>query len=181
VGGKQTRRRKHVYLCVAVLILANLTACALNTVQVEQAEKDEARPDSAQTETLPEAGDYGAVSADKEAGVAPADKEAGVAPADKKPSADEILLAMGLKYADPANPGRDYARSTQYLRRLVKEHPASPLAGQARILIGLLQETEELRRTIDKLNGTVEKLNAIMEESKKVDVEIEEKRRERQR
>jgi hypothetical protein len=81
---------------------------------------------------------------------------------------------MALRYADSANPGRDYAKSAQYLRRLLKEYPASPLAGQARILIGLLQETEQLRRTIDKLN-------VIMEESKKVNVEIEQKRRERQR
>jgi hypothetical protein len=163
VGGKQTRRGKHVYVCVAVLILANLTGCALQAVQKQQ---DEARPNITEAETPPEAGTYEGVKEEKE-------KE-GVSVADKKPSADEVLLSMALTYADSSNPARDYAKSGQYLRRLVKEYPASPLAGQAKILIGLLQEAEQLRRTIDKLN-------AIMEESRKVDVEIEQKRRERQR
>jgi len=169
VGGKQARRRKHVYLYVAVLILANLTGCALQTIQERPAE---VKPDIAED-------DISVVQ--EERGEFKPDIARDTVPVDTKPSADEALLATALKYADPANPGRDYARSAQYLRRLVKEHPASPLAGQARILIGLLQETEQLRRTIDKLNGTIDKLNAIMEESKKVDVEIEEKRRERQR
>ncbi len=162
MGGKQTWRRKHVYLYVAVLILAGLFGCALQRVQTGQ---DAAEPYAVQP--APKESPSGVVHSEKE-------KEPLPAPPDKKRSGDEALFLMALTYADAANPARDYARSARYLKRLIQEYPASPLAEQARILAGLIQETDQLRRTIDKLN-------AIMEESKKVDVEIEQKRREMQR
>jgi lipid II:glycine glycyltransferase (peptidoglycan interpeptide bridge formation enzyme) len=52
------------------------------------------------------------------------------------------------------------------------DYPQSALAEQARIWIGMLQENE-------KLNQTIQKLNLVIEESKRVDIEIEEKKREK--
>jgi TolA-binding protein len=162
VGGKQTRRRKHVYVYIAVLILANLLGCRLQTVQQDQGE---ARPGVITDETPVVKEEPGEVKPD----VSRDEK-----PEAAKPSVDQGLFSMALRYADTANPGRDYAKAAQYLRRLLKEYPASPLAGQAKVLLGLLQELDQMKRAMDKVN-------AMMEESKKVDVEIEQKRKEMQK
>lgn len=50
-------------------------------------------------------------------------------------------------------------------RRLIRDHPKSPLAEQAKAWIDVLQENE--------------RLNQVIEKSKRVDIEIEEKRREK--
>jgi hypothetical protein len=89
---------------------------------------------------------------------------------DKGPAAEEALLSMGLTYAHPANPRKDFAKAAQYFKRLAKNHPKSPVVEQARIILSILQENDELSRTIDRLNG-------IIEESKKVDIGIEDKKR----
>jgi hypothetical protein len=54
----------------------------------------------------------------------------------------------------------------------VKEYPQSSLAEQAKIWAGILYENE-------KLNQTIEKLNQMIEETKQVDIQIEEKKREK--
>jgi hypothetical protein len=58
-------------------------------------------------------------------------------------------------------------KSLSSFLRLVKEHPQSPLADEAKIWIELLQENQ--------------KLNRMMEKSKEVDIAIEEKKREKGR
>ena len=68
-------------------------------------------------------------------------------------------------------PKRDYQKSLDHFKRLVKVFPQSPFAGQAKIWIGLLQENERLKREIEELNKTIKK-------SKQVDIEIDEKKRE---
>ncbi len=86
--------------------------------------------------------------------------------------ADEAIFNMGLIYAHFGNPKRDYSKSIGFFRRLMREDPQSPLAEQAKIWSGILQESE-------KLSQTIQKLNQVIEESKHVDIEIEEKKREK--
>jgi TolA-binding protein len=74
--------------------------------------------------------------------------------------ADAALYGLGLLYADPANPLRDYRKSAAFLGRLRREHPASPYAEEARVLLGVL---------------------ATMEKTLRVDLEIEEKKNELKR
>ena len=78
---------------------------------------------------------------------------------------DEALFNMGLIYADAENPKKDYRRAMSFFGRLPKEYPQSPLVGQAKIWLGVLQANE--------------KLTQMLERSRQVDIEIEEKRRER--
>ncbi len=85
---------------------------------------------------------------------------------------DEALFQMGMIYSHYGNAKKDYAKSLTFLRRLVKDYPHSPRAEQARLWIGVLQENE-------KLNQTVLKLQQTLEETKKVDIEIEEKKKEK--
>jgi len=90
---------------------------------------------------------------------------------DNVPPGDEALFNTGLIYAHYEYPKRDYQKSLDHFKRLVKVFPQSPFAGQAKIWIGLLQENERLKREIEELNKTIKK-------SKQVDIEIDEKKRE---
>lgn len=70
--------------------------------------------------------------------------------------ADLALFDLGLLYAHPDNPGRDYRRSLASFTRLLKEHTRSPLTGEARIWADVLE---------------------TLERAKQVDLELEEKNR----
>jgi len=98
---------------------------------------------------------------------------------------DEALFYAGLIYAHPANKARNYEKSLGSFRRLIGEYPTSPLLEQAKTIAGLIQENDRLDRATDKLNKTideqkktVEKLNNIIDELKKVDIDVEQKKRE---
>jgi outer membrane protein assembly factor BamD (BamD/ComL family) len=84
---------------------------------------------------------------------------------------DEALFNEGLIYAHYGYPKKDYQKSLDLFKRLVKVFPESPYAGEAKIWIGLLQENERLKKEIEELNKTIKK-------SKQVDIEIDEKKKE---
>jgi tetratricopeptide (TPR) repeat protein len=90
----------------------------------------------------------------------------------QNPPGDEALFNMGLIYAHFGNPKKDYGKSVVFFRKLMKDYPQSPLVEQARIWTGILRENE-------KLSQTIQKLNQVIEDSKHVDIEIEEKKREK--
>jgi len=80
-------------------------------------------------------------------------------------SKDEALFNLGLIYAHEGNPKKDFLKSLDFFKRLIREHPRSPLVEQAKIWVGLLQEYESLGQVIQKL--------------KQVDIEVEERKREK--
>jgi tetratricopeptide (TPR) repeat protein len=90
----------------------------------------------------------------------------------QNPPADEALFNIGLIHAHPGNTKRDYGKSLTFFRKLIKEYPQSPWAEQAKTWAGMLQENEKLSRSIEELTRVIEK-------SKQVDIEIEEKKREK--
>jgi tetratricopeptide (TPR) repeat protein len=77
-----------------------------------------------------------------------------------QPPADAAVFNMGLIYADPKNPRKNNRQAISYFSRVVKTHPESMWAGQAKIWVAVLDGMEKL---------------------KQVDLEIEEKRRDRTR
>jgi tetratricopeptide (TPR) repeat protein len=81
------------------------------------------------------------------------------------PLEDEALYTLGLLYAHFGNPKKDYRRSLEFFRRLLKDHPKSPWGDQAKIWIAVIEENQ--------------KLNQVIEKSKQVDLEIEQKKREK--
>lgn len=89
-----------------------------------------------------------------------------------KPPGDEALFNMGLIYAHSGNLKKDYGKSLNFLKKLMKDYPQSPRAERAKIWIEMLQENQ-------RLNQAVEELNRVIEKSKQVDIEIEEKKREK--
>jgi tetratricopeptide (TPR) repeat protein len=138
-------------------------------------ERDEARESFQRGERLFADGDYeGALKENQQA----------LALAANKPPADEALFRMALIYAHPDNPKRDQRRAVALFRRVIQEHAKSPLAEQARVWVGVLQSSEKLAQTNEKLNQAIEKLTHTneklteqIEKSKRVDLEIEEKKR----
>jgi len=90
----------------------------------------------------------------------------------QNPPADEALFNMGLIHAHPGYGKRDIIKSLALFKRLIKDHPRSPWVEQAKTWVGLLQENE-------KLSHSIEELSRVIEKSKQVDIEIEEKKREK--
>ncbi len=169
MGGKPARTGKFLYLCFAFLILIVPAGCLSSQKTVtsraetmgERKGPPERAPETAavcvaRARTLMAQGDYeGARREDQKA----------INRAGKNPPADEALFHLGLVYAHPGNPGRDLAKSLAVLKRLVQEFPGSPWAEEGKALGSVLEENERLQ--------------ALIQQSKKVDVEIEEKKRER--
>jgi len=73
---------------------------------------------------------------------------------------DEALFNMGLVYVHPKNPKKDNRRAIGFFNQVVKSYPESPWTEQAKIWVGVLDGMEKL---------------------KQVDIEIEEKKRDRAR
>jgi len=88
------------------------------------------------------------------------------------PPGDEALYNLGWIQAHPGNPKKNYAKSLAFFKRLIKDYPGSSLVEQAKIWVGVLQDNEKLSRS-------VEELSLVIEKSKQVDIEIEEKKREK--
>jgi tetratricopeptide (TPR) repeat protein len=183
MGRKRTGTGKFIYFCIVNLICSVFFGCAVlherqkvavnkvpvNKVAVdnEESQKNEALKILSdrllRARELLEKQDYdGSLKEYQEI----------LSLAGQNPPGDEALSNMGLIYAHPGNPKKDYGKSVSFLNKLKKDYPQSPFVVQARIWVGILQENE-------KLNQTVQKLNQMIEESKRVDIEIEEKKRER--
>jgi predicted RNase H-like nuclease (RuvC/YqgF family) len=116
---------------------------------------------------------------------------------------------MGVIYAHVENPQRDLGKALYSFKAMLQEYPQSPLAGEAKVLVGVLQENEELSQGIQKfkqkneeLSQAVqkfkqeneeliqavqkfkqenEKLTQVIQKFKQVDIDVEEKKREKAR
>lgn len=74
--------------------------------------------------------------------------------------ADTAIFQMGLVYAHPKNPKKDNKRAIYFFNRVIKGYPDSAWVEQAKIWVGVLDGVEKL---------------------KQVDLEIEERKRDRSR
>lgn len=105
--------------------------------------------------------------------------------------ADRALFNMGLISAHSQNSEKDYPKALLIFGRVIREFPNSPFVEQSRAWVYVLtehqkmiQEKERLKREREvllqekmALNREKEKLSQAIEQSRKVDVEIEKKRR----
>ncbi len=159
MGRNRSRKGEYLYFCVACIIFISLGGCA--TLKEMEA-KRETHGYLIEAQKLLDEGDYeGSLKQNQKV----------LSLYDNVPPADEALFNAGLIYAHYGNPKRDYQKSLDHFKRLVKLFPQSPFAGQAKILIGILQENERLKRETEELNKTIKK-------SKQVDIEIDEKKKE---
>lgn len=133
MGAERGRRRKHVLISLAVVILVT-SGCAAWTPLL---------PASAQYAPLEhvrgsiERGDFdGAVRECQEV----------LADSPKTPRGAEALMNMGLISAHYANPKKDYKKAMAYFMRLEREFPGSPLVEEAKIWTSVLKAFEQAKQ-----------------------------------
>lgn len=97
------------------------------------------------------------------------------------PPGDEASFTIGLIYAYPKYQKKDHNKAVSSLSKIIKEYPNSNWSGHAKILLDIIQENDRLRRISAEATHENEKLKSMIEQSKKVDLEIEEKKREKAR
>lgn len=184
MGGKRSCARQHLRICLALLTL--LSGCTFFKKDIPEpivpAKLEEpvmmpkpipqSKPDvSREPKEVPkevrerrEAQEYLQLSqnllarGDYEGSLRESQKA--LALAKNQTPADEALFNMGLVYAHPKNPKKDNRRAISFFNRVAKGYPDSPLSEQAKIWVGVLDGMEQL---------------------KQVDIEIEEKKRDRTR
>ena len=83
----------------------------------------------------------------------------------------ESLFYIGLIYAHPENPARDYEKSMASFEKLIREYPENPLAEEAQTVVGLIRENIRLNRAMERLSSSFAEL-------KKGNTDIEQKRAE---
>lgn len=112
-----------------------------------------------------------------------------------KSLAAEALFMMGLIQLHPDNPNRDIGKGLESMKKVVKDYPNSYFGQYAKAWIGILmmnektikenekisKENEKLTKDLEKLLREYEKMSNMLEEYKKVDIEIEGKKREKGR
>ncbi|MGZ3524016.1 MAG: tetratricopeptide repeat protein [Thermodesulfobacteriota bacterium] len=182
MGRKRTRAREFIYFCTAGLIFFALLGCT----SIIEKEKSEWKEEQVQTEKIqkedlskeepPKVSEHllraRKLLEQRDFDGSLKENQKILSVSSQNSPADEALFNMGLIYAHFGNPKKDYSKSIGFFRKLVKEYPESPFVEQAKIWTGILQENE-------KLSQTIQKLNQVIEESKDVDIQIEEKKREK--
>jgi hypothetical protein len=158
MGGKPTRRRNAVYLCVAFLIFLGLPACTLvqTGTKITDVTGEEARGHFALGRKLFSEGTFGNALLENEKVITLAGVNTPVA---------ESLFYIGLIHAHPANPARNDEKSLSSFGKLIRDYPESPLADQAKAIVGLIQENDRLRKTTEKLNSEADRLSSDVRKS----------------
>jgi tetratricopeptide (TPR) repeat protein len=198
MGRKRTRAGKYIYFCIANLIFLSFWSCATiektrERVEVGTTPSETKEQVEAGSHTLEKTREQEKIGEEEKTGerdrtkeqkkadeyllrgkrlLAQGDYEGSLRENQKtlslsanRPPGDEALFNMGLIYAHSGNPKKDLGRSVDFFKRLLKDYPQSPFVEQAKIWIGVLQENE--------------KLIQMLEKSKEVDIQIEEKKREK--
>jgi hypothetical protein len=126
-----------------------------------------------------------------------------------QPPADEAVYNIGLVYAHPQNSQKDRGKAILSFNRILSDFPTSPWAEEARIWVDVLNEAEASRQELERSKQIIEKskqeveygrqaleksrqelensrqeidkIKQIVEKSKQIDIEIEQKRRDRGR
>ncbi|OGP93152.1 MAG: hypothetical protein A2157_14640 [Deltaproteobacteria bacterium RBG_16_47_11] len=159
MGRERIRAWKYVYFCVASLIFLSLLSCA---VIQERRENKELRSYLQRGQKLLAQRNY-------DAALEAYQKVLSLSP--HKPPEDEALFNMGSAYAHFGNPKKDYKKSIDLFLRVLNDYPESHLSMQARIWVGVLLESTESIKKVERLKETIknlEKVNQTLKESEKL-------------
>jgi outer membrane protein assembly factor BamD (BamD/ComL family) len=165
MGRKPTRAWKYIYLFLTSLISLLLFNCAmikgLKPTVKESKLTEEAQEHLHHGQKLLSQKDY-------EGAIAEYEKVLSLSP--HKPPEDQAFFNLALIYAHFGNPKRDYKKSIDLFLRILNEYPESHLVEQAKIWVGLLMESVESNKKIEKLNEIIqdmEKMNQAFQEPQK--------------
>jgi tetratricopeptide (TPR) repeat protein len=158
MGKKRIRARKYVYFCAASLMFIFLLGCAMIR---EYRENKEVQEYLLRGQKLLAQRKY-------DAALDAYQKVLSLSP--HKSPEDEALFNMGLAYAHFGNPKKDYKKSIDFFLRVLNDYPESRVAVQARIWVGVLLESTESIKQIEKLKdamNNLEKATQTLKESEK--------------
>jgi hypothetical protein len=82
---------------------------------------------------------------------------------------DEVLFHVGMAYVLRTKPPANWQRATANLRRLVNEHPDSPLKPTANLILSLHSHADQLARDVKARNQVMQQLSTELERLKKID------------
>jgi len=166
LGDKRNRTRQCFYVSVTGLIIVFLAGCALLSGLKDKRETEDAL---ARAHKYMEKGDYDAAERENIRIIS--------ACANMYP-ADEAFLNLGLIYAHPGNPKRDPDKAAASFKKVLTFFPESRFAGQAKILIGVVQKYEKMTQENERLEKEVQELKTTIKKSKQIDLEIDLKKKE---
>ncbi len=176
MGGKPSRTREHFYVCFALLMMiggcavvkdvprAKMPPAPVLLPEPKPAPAPKVIVDPPEVRARREANEYLSLAQDLMSkgdydGSLRVNQTVLSLTKDESP-ADAAIFKMWLIFAHPKNPKKDNRQAISFFSRVVKSHPESPWAEQAKIWVGVLDGVEKL---------------------KQVDLEIEERRRDRPR
>ncbi len=154
MGRERIRSWKYVYFCIASVISVFLLSC---TVIHEYRKNKELREYLVRGQKMLAQRNYDAAT---EA------YQKALSLSSHKPPEDEALFNMGLAYAHFGNPQKDYKKSIDFFLRVLNEYPQSRLAVQARIWLGVLLESTESIKRIERLKEATKNLEKMSQASK---------------
>jgi len=178
MGRKQTGTGQFIYFSIAVLIFSLLSNCvSLKKYAVSKTEGDARKmgkteePSKSMAADLERAaklfnqGDYDGSFRET---------QRVLSLSGKNPPGDRALFNMALIYASSENPQKDYEKAFLFLERMIREYPQSSLVEEAKTWAKVLQENARFRQES-------ERLRRVIEQSKEVDLLVDEKKREKAR
>jgi tetratricopeptide (TPR) repeat protein len=149
MGRERIRAWKYVYFCVAGLMFLSFLSCA---VIREHRENKELREYLLRGHKLLAQRNY-------DAALEAYQKVLSLS--SHKPPEDEALFNMGLAYAHFGNPKKDYKKSIDLFLRVLNDHPQSPLVVQARIWVGVLLESTDSIKKVERLQEAIKNLEMV--------------------
>jgi len=156
MGRKPTRAWKYIYLSLACLISLSLFNCALikgsKPTVLESKPPDEAQEYLLRGQKLLSQKDY-------EGALIEYEKVLSLSP--RQPPEDQALFNIATIYAHFGNPKRDYKKSIDLFLRILNEHPESHLVEQAKIWVGVLMESVESIKKIERLYETIQNIEKM--------------------
>jgi len=183
MGGKRTRKGKHFlfyFTCIIIVSFLFGEGC-IPQKRYQDKQQEQIQQSLMQAKNLMKKGNY-KVALKKYQEIAKLFPQI----------EDKALYEIGLIYAHPKNPDKNFEESLKYFQKLVREFPKSNLRNQAEVWILILQGIKEKEKAIKALKEKIsvlqkenkiksKKINDLekqIEKLKEIDLTIEEKKRE---
>ncbi len=139
MGAEHARKRKHLLLYPALVLISFISLSGCTHLQAWQARERLRKADLSL-----QAGDHGAALA----------KYMEVLDQFHEASGDSALLRIGFFYARPDNPNSDFGESIRSFERLQREFPQSAMRDEAAVCVSVLKTVLELREDLSTLENT---------------------------